>query len=123
MRRQHRVYFEVEIERIKASDITTTFDQKQLVRALANNVNPLLAEEHIVEAGHEYTHEVSKGKYGNLWYRVFGYRVGFTAWRKWEDCSVHPIATGIANVPGRVEGWRYWETDHPRFRGHRLSFK
>ncbi|MFD1938995.1 hypothetical protein ACFSKW_46795 [Nonomuraea mangrovi] len=123
VRRQHRVYFEIEIERIKASDITTTFDRQELVRALANNVNPLIAEEHVVEAGHDYTHEVSKGKYGNLWYRVFGYRVGFSAWRQFEDCRVNRVATGIANVPSRVEGWRYWETVHPTFHGRVLSPK
>ncbi|MBB4920476.1 hypothetical protein ACFY19_14625 [Streptosporangium saharense] len=127
VRRQYRVYFEVEIEREKQSEINTGIDrdslQRSILRRLRNNVNPLLAEEHIVEAGHLYAREVTPGKYGNLWYRVFGYRVGWSTWKQLSDCSVNHIATGIANVPARVEGWRYWETDHPMYRGRILSDK
>ncbi|MFI7051884.1 hypothetical protein ACIBLB_07475 [Streptosporangium canum] len=153
VRRQHRVYFEVEIEREKGSEIdrdrarsrsrttttttapnaagTTTaeanttdaVDTKNLIRRLRNNVNPLLAEELIVEAGHDYTQEISDGMYGNMWYRVFGYRVGFAQWRQLTDCSTHRVVTGIASVPARVEGWRYWETRHPMYKGRKLSEK
>ncbi|MER5318133.1 hypothetical protein [Streptosporangium roseum] len=153
VRRQHRVYFEVEIEREKGSEIvkeksrsrsrsttttpapdaagTTTadtnatdaVDTNALIRRLRNNVNPLLAEELIIEAGHEYTQEISDGMYGNLWYRVFGYRIGFSQWRQLTDCSTHRVVTGIASVPARVEGWRYWETKHPMYKGRRLSDK
>ncbi|GAA2845630.1 hypothetical protein GCM10010517_02110 [Streptosporangium fragile] len=122
VRRQHRVYAEIEIERVKGSSIErANIDRATLVRSLANNVNPLLAEEFVVEAGHDYTREISKGKYGNLWYRVFGYRVGFTAWRQVRNCTVRPVAAGIANIPARVEGWRYWETKRPMFQGRPLS--
>ncbi|MEV8637192.1 hypothetical protein AB0395_36675 [Streptosporangium sp. NPDC051023] len=123
VRRQRRVYFELEIEREKGSEINTPINKDALIRRLRNNINPLLAEEHVVEAGHDYVQAITPGKYGNLWYRVFGYRVGFSAWRQLTDCTIHRVASGIANVPGRVEGWRYWETDHPMFRGHKLSEK
>ncbi|MEV4751115.1 hypothetical protein AB0K21_32525 [Streptosporangium sp. NPDC049248] len=115
--RQHRVYAEMEIEREKVSEIETG----KLIRQLRNDVNPLLADEHIVETGHEYTREISDGMYGNLWYRVFGYRVSFTAWRQVYNCRVRKVTAGIANIPARVEGWRYWETRHPMFGGRRLS--
>lgn len=115
--RQHRVYAEMELEREKVSEIETG----KLIRQLRNDVNPLLAEEHIVETGHEYTREISDGMYGNLWYRVFGYRVSFTAWRQVYNCRVRKVTAGIANIPARVEGWRYWETRHPMFGGRRLS--
>ncbi|WP_436762585.1 hypothetical protein [Streptosporangium sp. V21-05] len=115
--RQHRVYAEMEIERERIGEI----DRDELIRQLRNMVNPLLAEEYIVETGHEYERAVTDGKYGNMWYRVFGYRVGFSAWREIYDCRVRKIAAGVASVPARVEGWRYWETDHPMFRGRRLS--
>ncbi|MFI6883544.1 hypothetical protein [Streptosporangium canum] len=153
VRRQHRVYFEVEIEREKNSEInrdragtrsrttttttapnaagtttadantTSAVDTKNLIRRLRNNVNPLLAEELIVEAGHDYTQTISDGMYGNMWYRVFGYRVGFSQWRELTDCSRHKVVTGIASVPARVEGWRYWETKHPMYKGRKLSEK
>lgn len=115
--RQHRVYAEMEIERERIGEI----DRGELIRELRNMVNPLLAEEYIVETGHQYTQEITDGKYGNMWYRVFGYRVGFSMWRQIYSCRVRKIAAGVASVPARVEGWRYWETDHPMFRGRRLS--
>ncbi len=115
--RQHRVYAEMEIERERIGEI----DRDELIRQLRNMVNPLLAEEYIVETGHEYVQEITDGKYGNMWYRVFGYRVGFSAWRQIYSCRVRKIAAGVANVPARVEGWRYWETDHPMYKGRRLS--
>lgn len=115
--RQHRVYAEMEIERERIGEI----DRDELIRQLRNMVNPLLAEEYIVETGHEYVQEITDGKYGNMWYRVFGYRVGFSAWRQVYSCRVRKIAAGVASVPARVEGWRYWETDHPMYKGRRLS--
>ncbi|MEU4830238.1 hypothetical protein [Streptosporangium sp. NPDC023615] len=115
--RQHRVYAEMEVERERVN----TIDREELVRLFRNLVNPLVAEEYVVESGHEYTQEISEGKYGNLWYRVFGYRTGFTAWRRVHSCRVYKVAAGIASIPARVEGWRYWETSHPMYRGRKLS--
>ncbi|MFI6509538.1 hypothetical protein ACIBCT_18180 [Streptosporangium sp. NPDC050855] len=115
--RQHRVYAEMEIERERVGSV----DRAELVRQFRNMLNPLVAEEYVVETGHEYTQEISDGKYGNLWYRVFGYRTAFTAWRRVYNCRVHRVAAGIANIPARVEGWRYWETSHPMYRGRKLS--
>jgi hypothetical protein len=94
---------------------------REVLRALRNLVNPLLAEEHIVRAGHEYSHKVSPNRYGNLWYRVYGYRIGFSQWRQVGSCRIKRVTSGIANVPARVEGWKYWETKHPKFRGMRLG--
>ena len=79
--------------------------------------SPLLAEEYIVETGHQYTQPITAGMYGNMWYRVFGYRLGFTAWRRVTTCDAFKITAGIANVPARVEGWKYWETKYPMFEG------
>ncbi|MEU0479682.1 hypothetical protein ABZ260_10955 [Streptosporangium sp. NPDC006013] len=109
------MYAEMEIEREKVGEIETG----KLIRQLRNNVNPLLADEHIIETGHEYTREISDGMYGNLWYRVFGYRVSFTAWRRVYNCHVRKVTAGMANIPARVEGWRYWETRRPMFRGRK----
>lgn len=128
VRRQHRVYFEVEFELEKnlekQREAQVTKDKlldifRRLVR-LRNNMNPLIAEEHIVEVGHEYTHPITDGMYGHLWYRVFGYRLGFTQWFRVSSCGVHRVTAGVASVPARVEGWKYWETEHPTFQGHRI---
>ncbi|MFJ2032847.1 hypothetical protein [Streptosporangium sp. NPDC087985] len=117
VKRQHRVYFEIELEKEKQIEIS----KDALLRRLKNNFNPLVAEELIVETGHDYAQQITPGMYGNMWYRVFGYRVGFSAWRRVSDCGSHKVTTGIASVPARVEGWKYWETKHPMYKGRPLS--
>jgi hypothetical protein len=138
--RQHRVYSEIELEHefnpeverrkdltdereVTAGDVVTRANVVRSARRLfriRDMDSPLLAEEYIVETGHQYTQPITKGMYGNMWYRVFGYRLGFTAWRRVTTCETHRVTAGIANVPARVEGWKYWETKHPMFRGRRL---
>lgn len=92
-----------------------------LVRSLRKMGVPHLEERHMVFSGHEYSRSISKGMYGNMWYRVFGYRIGWSAWSVLGTCKEFRVASGIANVPARVEGWRYWETKHPTFKGRILS--
>ncbi|MEV4160700.1 hypothetical protein [Nonomuraea dietziae] len=92
-----------------------------LVRSLRRAGVPHLEQRHMVLAGHSYTREISKGMYGNMWYRVFGYRIGWSSWSVLGSCRHIKVASGIANVPARVEGWRYWETKHPQYKGRRLS--
>ncbi|WP_162642261.1 hypothetical protein [Streptosporangium sp. 'caverna'] len=138
--RQHRVYAEIELEHefnpeverneesTREREVTSddVVNRANVVRAarrlfrIRDMDSPLLAEEYIVETGHQYTQPITAGMYGNMWYRVFGYRMGFTAWHRVTTCDAYKITAGIANVPARVEGWKYWETTHPMFRGHRL---
>ncbi|MGW4411293.1 hypothetical protein ACWEJ6_45200 [Nonomuraea sp. NPDC004702] len=92
-----------------------------LVRNLRKMGVPHLEERHMVFTGHEYSRTITKGMYGNMWYRVFGYRIGWSAWSVLGTCKQFEVGSGIANVPSRVEGWRYWETRHPKFRGRILS--
>jgi hypothetical protein len=98
----------------------TEITAHELVRRLRKMGVPHLEERHKVFVGHEYTHEISKGMYGNMWYRVFGYRIGWSAWRVLGTCRHVYVTSGIANVPARVEGWRYWETKCPRFKKRKL---
>ncbi|MFI7700497.1 hypothetical protein [Nonomuraea sp. NPDC049480] len=106
-----------------ANKSETGFTTKEVVRVLRRMGLPQLEQRHKVFVGHEYTQEISKGMYGNMWYRVFGYRIGWSAWSVLRTCRHVEITSGIANVPARVEGWRYWETRHPMFKGRRLSLK
>ncbi|MFG1945716.1 hypothetical protein [Nonomuraea sp. NPDC048826] len=117
--REHEVLAFLETENERQISITTG----DVVRNLRRLGIPHLEERHMVFAGHEYTQEISKGRYGNMRYRVFGYRIGWSAWSVLGSCRHRFIDRGIANVPARVEGWRYWETKHPRFRGRILSRK
>ncbi|GGP03143.1 hypothetical protein GCM10012278_13180 [Nonomuraea glycinis] len=98
-------------------------DTRTLIRRFRRMGLPHLEERHMVFTGHEYTQEISKGMYGNMWYRVLGYRIGWSSWRVLGTCRHVEIDRGIANVPARVEGWRYWETKHPKFKGRLISEK
>ncbi|MEV4364877.1 hypothetical protein [Nonomuraea sp. NPDC049625] len=116
--REHQVRAAIEGFNDRQAEISTG----DLVRKLRRMGFSSLQEAHKVFGGHEYERKVSKGMYGNLSYRVFGYRIGWSAWAVLGTCRRVRIDSGIANVPARVEGWRYWETKHPRFKGRRLPF-
>jgi hypothetical protein len=118
--REHEVLAFLETEKERTTQWTDTHD---VVRSLRKMGLPHLEERHMVFTGHEYTQSISKGKYGNMWYRVLGYRIGWSAWRVLGTCRHVEVDRGIANVPSRVEGWRYWETKHPKFKGRLISLK
>ncbi|MGW0808713.1 hypothetical protein [Nonomuraea sp. NPDC002799] len=123
--REHEVLAFLETEREKQTPLfhdQLSFTPTDVISHLRKLGLPHLEERHMVYTGHEYTREVSRGMYGNMWYRVFGYRIGWSAWSVVGTCRHRKIATGIANVPARVEGWRYWETKHPMYKNRRLPF-
>ncbi|MEU8247825.1 hypothetical protein [Nonomuraea sp. NPDC048916] len=117
--REHEVRAFIETENEKLKSVTIDDVVKQLRQMLL----PHLEVRHMVFIGHDYTQKISKGMYGNMWYRVFGYRVGWSAWQQLDNCRKVRVTAGIANIPARVEGWRYWETKHPMFQGRLLSRK
>ncbi|MEU0567698.1 hypothetical protein ABZ297_20240 [Nonomuraea sp. NPDC005983] len=117
--REHEIRAFTELEREKQNELTI----RDLVRHLRKQVTPHLELRHMVFTGHDYTRKISDGMYGNMWYRVFGYRVGWAQYSQLGSCRIHRIAHGISSVPARIEGWRYWETKHPMFRGRILSKK
>ncbi|GII94329.1 hypothetical protein [Sinosporangium siamense] len=117
--REHEVRAFIEHEYQKELAIT----ELDLVRSLRKQVTPHLEVRHMVFAGHEYTHKINKGRFGNMWYRVLGYRVGWSAWSQLTNCHRRRITTGIANIPARVEGWIFWETRHPWSKPRKKSKK
>jgi hypothetical protein len=117
--REHEVTAFLETE----NEAEKVIDKGEVIFNLRRLGLPHLEERHMVYSGHEYTQEISDGMYGNMWYRVFGYRVGWSAWNVLGTCERFKVSTGIANVPSRVEGWRYWETKHPMFKRRKLSHK
>ncbi|MFC5825094.1 hypothetical protein [Nonomuraea insulae] len=102
---------------------TAAVDAGEVVHQLRRLGLPHLEQRHMVFTGHEYTREITDGMYGNMWYRVFGYRIGWSAWSVLGTCDRVKVAAGIASVPSRVEGWRYWETKHPMFKRRQISDK
>ncbi|MFG6192076.1 hypothetical protein [Nonomuraea sp. JJY05] len=129
--REHevRAFLETENERRKAVSTNEPLTRvepittQEVVREMRRMGLPHLEERHMVFTGHEYSREITKGMYGHLWYRVFGYRVGWSAWQVMGTCRDVKVASGFANIPARVEGWRYWETKYPTFKHRRLPWK
>ncbi|NUR82765.1 MAG: hypothetical protein HOY71_01615, partial [Nonomuraea sp.] len=113
--------YEVRAFRETENEQQVVITTPELVRNLRKMGVPHLEERHMVFTGHEYSRTISKGMFGNMWYRVFGYRIGWSAWSVLGTCRHVRVASGIANVPSRVEGWKYWESKNPTFRGHTLS--
>ncbi|MBX7555480.1 hypothetical protein K1Y78_48285 [Streptomyces sp. tea 10] len=64
-----------------------------------------------VTTGHEYTHNISKNKYGHLQYGSWGYKVTWKRYRSnAKTCGGVEIARGSATLPTTETGWKYWET-------------
>ncbi|GAA1013660.1 hypothetical protein Aple_088110 [Acrocarpospora pleiomorpha] len=110
--REYEVLAYIEFENERQTSITA----KDVIRHLRDLERPRVEVRHRIFTGHEYTRKISKGMYGNTWYRVFGYRIGWSAWSVLGTCRHVKIASGIANVPARMEGWHYWETKHPFYK-------
>lgn len=124
--REKEVTAFLETENEKQKDFSRTFDtfdMRTLVEHLRRLGLPHLEERHMVFSGHEYTKDITEGMYGNMWYRVFGYRIGWSAWSTLGTCEIRKVGSGLASVPSRVEGWHYWETKHPTFKRKKLSDK
>lgn len=59
---------------------------------------------------HNYSHKISKNKYGHAQYVAWSKKV---TWKKWEDtpqCTTKLLRKGTIVFPTTSEGWRYWET-------------
>lgn len=129
--REHevRAFLETENERRRAVStnepltLVEPITTREVVHEMRRMGLPHLEERHMVFTGHEYSREITKGMYGHLWYRVFGYRIGWSAWQVMGTCRDVRVASGFANIPARVEGWRYWETKYPTFKHRRLPWK
>ncbi|NUW36516.1 hypothetical protein HTZ77_34685 [Nonomuraea sp. SMC257] len=121
--REHEVLAFVEADFEKLRSISTELTPDTIVRTLIRTSIPHLEKRHMIFTGHDYTHDIADGKYGNLWYRAFGYRIRWAVRARLDTCKVVRTAHGIADIPSAVEGWRYWETDKPMFHGKVLSEK
>jgi hypothetical protein len=65
-----------------------------------------------ISTGHNYTHDISRNKYGHMQYGASGY---VTTWKKWRSNSGHSCDTveighGKATFPTSETGWKFWET-------------
>ncbi|GAA2792120.1 hypothetical protein GCM10020219_074120 [Nonomuraea dietziae] len=108
-------YVETGSEREKS--VTT----EDVVRSLRRAGVPHLEQRHMVLTGHSYTREVSKGMYGNMWYLRLRLPHRLVVMVGARYVPPHQGRQRIANVPARVEGWHYWETKRPQYKGRVLS--
>ncbi|SDT37952.1 hypothetical protein SAMN04488543_4048 [Friedmanniella luteola] len=59
---------------------------------------------------HNYSHRISKGKYGHAQYVAWGKKVTWVKYIDTEQCTVKVAGRGTIKFPTNQEGWRYWET-------------
>lgn len=60
---------------------------------------------------HNYSHQISAGKYGHVQYVAWSKNV---TWKKYEttpQCTDKVLGSGSIKFPTNSEGWRYWETN------------
>jgi hypothetical protein len=65
-----------------------------------------------VAIGHNYSHDISRNKYGHLQYGSWGYKLNWKRYRSagGSSCGGVEIAHGSATLPTSETGWKYWET-------------
>ncbi|MFJ9350269.1 hypothetical protein [Streptomyces sp. NPDC101237] len=65
-----------------------------------------------VTTGHNYSHDISRNKYGHLQYGSWGYKMTWKRWRSssGSSCNTVEIGHGTAVYPTSETGWKYWET-------------
>lgn len=84
---------------------------ESVVATAQASVSASISRSVTVEAGQQYEHDVSPGKYGNIQYGAYGFDLGWQKVRVFSNCSYRVLATGTAKVPTRAYGWKYWETN------------
>lgn len=60
--------------------------------------------------GNKYEHKIPRGKFGNMEYGSWGYKVTWSVWRTTDVCKVTEIGHGAGTVPTKAVGWYYWST-------------
>ncbi|WLW54850.1 hypothetical protein [Streptomyces sp. YU58] len=92
---------------------STDVSVKAIVAKAKVTVSASVTTSVTVTVGHQFTHDITKGKYGNAQYGSWGYKVGFTkkktSYNGYGYCSVH-TTKGTAVLPTSSTGWKYWET-------------
>lgn len=82
-----------------------------VVAKAKTKVDGTIGAEFGISVGHQYSHEVTRNKYGHLQYGSWGYK---TTWSKWgmtaDRCNKKLLKKGTAYLPTYSTGWRFWET-------------
>lgn len=59
---------------------------------------------------HNYSHTISKGRYGHAQYVAWGKKITWVKYADTEQCTVKVLGRGTIKFPSNQEGWRYWES-------------
>lgn len=63
-----------------------------------------------ITVGHTYSHTITSGKYGNMRYGSWGYKLNWEYRYMYSNCTSVAKSYGTAYAPTGAVGWRYWET-------------
>ncbi|MEV4424726.1 hypothetical protein ACN9M0_23555 [Streptomyces sp. R-07] len=89
----------------------TEAEGKIIVAKAKVSVSATIGGSFAIAVGHQYTHDVTKNKYGHLQYGSWGYNVSWAKYSTSSDgCGTVKIKSGTAKLPTNSTGWKYWET-------------
>ena len=81
-----------------------------IVASAKVDVSASVAKSVSITVGHSYTHSISSGKYGNMRYGSWGYKLNWQYRYMYSNCHTVLKSYGTAKVPTGKVGWKYWET-------------
>jgi hypothetical protein len=74
-------------------------------------VSATIGTSQTITVGHTYSHTITPGKYGNMQYGSWGYKLSWEYWRDNGNCTSTRLSSGTNfTAPTNAVGWRYWET-------------
>ena len=81
-----------------------------IVASAKVDVSASITKSVAITVGHSYEHNITSGKYGNMRYGSWGYKLAWKYKYIYSNCDTVTKSYGTAKVPTGAVGWRYWET-------------
>ncbi|MFF3414899.1 hypothetical protein ACFYW9_09395 [Streptomyces sp. NPDC002698] len=93
-------------------DVTGTieFQTNAIIAKAKTSVSVHVGGSTTITTGHNYSHNISRNKYGHLQYGSWGYKVTWKKLQRVGSCGVKELGHGTATLPTSETGWKYWET-------------
>lgn len=82
-----------------------------LVSTVKAQVTASATKSRTTSIGHDYSHKVKAGKYGNLKYGSWAKKVGWKKTRVNRSCTTTVLDRGTGRVPTKAVGWRFWHSN------------
>jgi hypothetical protein len=89
---------------------STEVSISDIISSVKATVSASAEKSQTITVGHQYSHSIPSGSYGNLQYGSWGYNVNWQAVFDNGNCTYRYGDSGTAKVPTDAVGWKYWST-------------